>query len=341
MRGDFARAREHADQAAAMAARGTDPVPQLQARWAVANIVMHQGDFVAAVEQMDACLKAYENLTHRPSAVQDPGVMCLCYSAWGLWEMGYPDEALRRAGRAVDLAKATRHSFSMGVAFGFRSTVHHFRGEYDEALEWAKRAIDVCEDAGFVVWLAHAKVMHGRLLAELGDPARGVEEMRVGYDMWADTGAVVTQPFYLAMQSEGLALAGRLEEAVSVVDRALQVLEQHGERYYEAEIRRLRGEFALRLGQGGDPDEAEPWFTGALRLAQAQQLGSLQLRCALSLAQLSRDERASDAAGRALKDALGRIRGGETTLDVRRARAAIQAIQTGRRSDRIEVSYRN
>ena len=329
MRGDFARAREYAGQAAAMAARGSDLVPQLQARWAVANIVMHQGDFVTAVEQMDACLKTYEGLTHRPSAVQDPGVMCLCYSAWGLWEMGYPDLALQRAARAVDLANALRHSFSMGVAFGFRSTVHHFRGEFDEARVWAERAIDVCEDAGFVVWLAHAKVMHGRILAERGEPARGVAEMRLGYEMWADTGAVVTQPFYLAMQSEGLALARQFDEALAVVDRALEVVAKHGERYYEAEIRRLRGEFVLQAGGSAAVNrraEAEQWFLDALRVAQAQRLASLELRAALSLAALPG---AQETALRTLESAVGKVHGGDSTLDWRRARRALRELQFG------------
>ena len=332
MRGDFVQAREYADQAAAMAARGSDPIPQLQARWAVANIVMHQGDFVAAVEQMDACLKTYKDLTHRSSAVQDPGVMCLCYSAWGLWEMGYPDEALERAARAVELANALRHSFSMGVAFGFRSTVHNFRGEFDDARTWAESAIAVCEDAGFVVWLAHAKVMHGRVLAALGEPERGVQEMQLGYDMWAETGAVVTQPFYLAMQSEGLALAGEYERALDVVDRALQVVEAHGERYYEAEIRRLRGEFAFRVAERTGARtlaEAEIWLLSSIELAQKQRLGSLELRGALSLAQLSEPKRPSAKAIRALEDAVGKIHGGEATVDVRRARAVLQKYQVG------------
>ena len=336
MQGDFAQARAYADQAAAMAARGSDPIASLQARWAVANIVMHQGDFVTAVEQMDACLKTYEELKHRPSAVQDPGVMCLCYSAWGLWEMGYPDQALERAARAVDLANTLRHSFSMGVAFGFRSTVHHFRGEYEDARVWAERAIEVCEDAGFVVWLAHAKVMHGRILAELGEPARGVEEMRVGYDMWAETGAVVTQPFYLAMQCEGLLLAGQLNEARAVIDHALQLVEANGERYYEAEIRRLRGELMLRDGDGGASAkfDGERWLLAAHQVAATQKLGSLELRAALSLAQFGLPSSSAKTARRFLTDALGKVHGGEATLDVRRGRRLLQELRLGESVDR-------
>jgi predicted ATPase len=249
--------------------------------------------------------------------------------------MGYPDEALKRAARAVDLANALRHSFSMGVAYGFRATVHHFRGEFDDARVWAERAIEVCEEAGFVVWLAHARVMHGRVLAELGDPLRGVEAMRLGYELWAETGAVVTQPFYLTMQSEGLLLAGEHNKALDVVDRALQLVEAHGERYYEAEIRRLRGEVVARLAQPGAARklaDAETSLLNALQIAKRQRLGSLELRAALSLAQLPGETRPAAGTAQALKEALGKVHGGETTLDVRRAKAVLQELQRGHRA---------
>ena len=207
MRGDFAEAETLARAATALVARSVDPMSRLQARWAVANILFHQGEVAAAVEHMDACLEAYEGLEHRPSALQDPRVMCLCYSAWGLWELGYPDRALDRASNVVALADSLNHRFSMGEAYGFRTTVHYFRGEFDAAKTWAERAIQICEDSGFVVWLAHARVMYGRVLAELGDVETGVNEMQRGYQMWSQSGAVVTRPFYLAMQAEGLALA--------------------------------------------------------------------------------------------------------------------------------------
>ena len=138
----------------------------------------HQGDLVSAVERMDACLDEYNRLQHRPTSVQDPGVMCLCYSAWGKWELGYPDQAVQRARQVVALSEKLNHKFSMGEAFGFRTSVHHFRGENEEALKCAERAIEICEDSGFAVWLAHAKLMRGRIVAEHGDTAAGIEEMR-------------------------------------------------------------------------------------------------------------------------------------------------------------------
>jgi predicted ATPase len=173
--------------------------------------------------------------------------------------------------------------------------------------------------------------MHGRILAELGDAERGVEEMHLGYDMWAETGAVVTQPFYLAMQSEGLALAERFDDALSVIDRALALVEEHGERYYEAEIRRLRGEFLLRATtRGADATvEAERCFLEAINQAQAQRLGSLELRGALSLAELPQSAGSPDTALSILTAAVRKVHGGETTTDRRRAEQVLQSLHLG------------
>ena len=330
MRGDFAEAEKFARAATELVAHSVDPMPRLQARWAVANILFHRGDVAAAVDHMDACLESYEGLEHRPSALQDPRVMCLCYSAWGLWELGYPDRALERAIKVVALADSQNHKFSMGEAYGFRTTVHYFRGEFDAAKAWAESAIRICEDSGFVVWLAHARVMYGRVLAELGDPATGVDEMQRGFHMWSQSGAVVTRPFYLAMQAEGLALAGRSAEGINVLVRALELVEAHGERYYEAEIRRLRG--LLLSGQESSANrvaEAESWLLDSIQVAQSRQLRSLALRAANDLAELWLRAGRKDDAYRLLEPAARAISGGLETADLRRALGLLGEAATG------------
>jgi predicted ATPase len=218
----------------------------------------------------------------------------------------------------------------MGEGYGFRTTVHYFRGEFDAAKTWAERAIQICEESGFVVWLAHARVMYGRVLAELGDAEAGVKEMRRGYQMWSQSGAVVTRPFYLAMQAEGLALAGRPTEAFGVLDHALELIEAHGERYYEAEIRRLYGKLLSDQDSSDDgAAEAEKWLLNALEVAQSRKLRSLALRTATSLAVLwLRTGRKGDAY-RILERAAQAISEGSGTADLRHARRVLEEAAKG------------
>lgn len=330
MRADFERARSYALDAAERANRTGGAIQRIQTQWALANIRMHQGEMAQAVREMDDCRAAYERLEHRSEAVQDPGVMCMCYSAWSLWELGFPDEALARATTVTAHAERLEHRFSMGEAFGFRAAVQHFRGENKAALVSADRAVQVCEDGGFTVWLAHARVMRGRILADLGEPEAGVEEMRQGYALWANSGAVVTTPFYLTLRAEGEMLCRRLDEAWALLEQALAVVTRTGERYYEAEIRRLLGRLAAqRPGlHGADPAaEAEAWLMQALACARQRELASLHLRAATDLARLWQSQGRKRKQAIDLLDGARRwIQGGEGTRDLVDAGACLERL---------------
>jgi predicted ATPase len=280
---------------------------------------MHQGEMMLAVQEMDACRAEYMRLEHRPEAVQDPGVMCLCYSAWSLWQLGFPDEARDRVQAVVAHAEHIRHQFSIGEAYGFRAAVLHFRGENREALESAERAVRICEENGFAVWLAHARVMRGRAAAGLGDVAAGVEEMRQGYEMWSDSGAVVTSPFYLTMRAEGLALDHRPEDGLALLEQALAIVNRTGERYYEAEVRRWIGQLTLQSAARAGLDrsaEAEQWMLQALECARARKLASLALRAAMNLSDLWHAHGRSGQALATLEPACAAIEGGAGTGDL-------------------------
>lgn len=329
MRADFAQARACLLDAAARVDLREDAFQAIQSQWALANIAMHQGEMEAAVRQMDDCLARYGRLEHRPAAVQDPGVMCLCYSAWSMWQLGFPDQALQRVVEVVQLAERMEHKFSLGEAYGFRAAVHLFRGETRAAHDSADRAVAICEDGGFAVWLAHAHVMRGRALADLGDCNAGIEEMRKGFELWAATGAVVTTPFYLTMRAEGLALAGRPEEGLTLLEHALSIVERTGERYYEAEIRRLIGQVTLQVAARAGLDrsaDAEQWMLQALECAQARKLLSLALRAAMGLAGLWLDHGRRQAAERVLRTAYDAITEGRETRDLVTARSRLAVL---------------
>ena len=330
MRADFEKARSYVLDAAARAGGTGGAIQRVQTRWALANIRMHQGEMMLAVQEMDACRAEYMRLEHRPEAVQDPGVMCLCYSAWSLWQLGFPDEARTRVLAVVAHAEQIRHKFSIGEAYGFRAAVLHFRGENREAMASAERAVRICEENGFAVWLAHARVMRGRIAADLGDVAAGVEEMRTGYESWAGSGAVVTTPFYLAMRAEGHALAHRPEDGLALLEQALAIVNRTGERYYEAEIRRLMGRLTLQGAARAGLDrsaEAEDWMLQALECARSNKLASLVLRAAIDLADLWHGQRQSGRALAVLEPAYRAIAGGAGTRDLVTAQARLAVLR--------------
>lgn len=329
MRADFPRAHEIARRAEALAEQSGDTMARLQVRWATANILFHEGHGLAAVQRMDECLAVYRPEHHRRAAVQDPGVMCLCYSAWGQWELGHPDDALARIERVQQLARTLDHKFSLGEAFGFAANVHRYRGEHLQALACAEQAIAICDEGGFAVWLAHAHVMRGWLQCERGLHDEGVAEMREGLALWARSGAVVTRPLYLTLLAEGLARGGDLAQALARLDEAMGIVQAHGERYYEAEVRRLIAELTLRRDGPALPAArraAEQGLQAAHALAVQQHKRGFALRSATSLARLWHEDGRTREALQLLKPAFASFTEGLQTHDLRQARELLRSM---------------
>jgi predicted ATPase len=318
MRADFVPALEHGRRAALIAAGSGDVKQRLHAHWGLACTLFHQGQLRPAMREMDVALALYTPALHRLFGVQDPGVMCMAYSSWCLWELGRPDAALARIDRAAAMAFEFQHKFSQVVALAYGVSIELLRGETAAALRRVADCIRVCDEAGFPVWLAIARCMRGRLLCEQGAFDTGLGEMRDGYALWLSTGSMVSQPLYLALQSEGLMLAGQWSQAAACVDEGLAIIARYGERQLEAWLHRLRGELAL---QRGDRADAEAWFKRAHALAIRRHRLGFALRSATSLAALWAADGRRARARRLLTPLVARWSEGRDTRDVRAALA--------------------
>jgi class 3 adenylate cyclase/tetratricopeptide (TPR) repeat protein len=323
MRGDLTRALALAREVESSLGDQPAPRARMQSTWAQANVLFSQGQLRQAMLMMDRCTAAHSGLGHRPAAVQDLAVMCLCYSSWALWALGLPDRALASAQRAVGLAESLAHRFSIGLAYGFLGVVHYLRGETAPGLLAIQRALAVSEAGGFTVWLAHAKVMQGRLQAEQGALAVGQAAMDEGHALWAATGAVVTQPLYWVLRAEGLALAGRPDEALALVEQAHALVERHGERCHAPEVHRLRGELLQQTGRPAA--EAEHWLQAGLDCAEDLQLHGMALKSAIALAQNWQGQGQTVRASELLRRHLDRFTEGLQTRDLLVAQALLAA----------------
>jgi class 3 adenylate cyclase/tetratricopeptide (TPR) repeat protein len=323
MRADFAPALEHGRRAAVIAAHSGDIKQRLNAHWGLACTLFHQGDLRATMREMETALALYTPAMHPQFGIQDPGVMCMAYSSWGLWELGRPDAALARIKRAVGLADQFEHRFSQAVALAYAVSIELLRGETDAALARAETCMRVCEEAGFPVWLAITRCMRGYLMCERGEFDSGLREMNTAFAQWLATGAVVSQPLYLALQVEGLLLADQLDAAAERVREGLAIVGRYGERQLESELTRLRGEIALRRG---DATAGEDWLKRAYALALRQRRLGFALRSATSLARHWATTGRGARARRLLVPLTGRWSEGRGTRDLRSAAALIESL---------------
>src|SRR5262249_52292550 len=157
-------------------------------------------------------------------------------------------------------------------------------------------------------------------------PAEGLDLLRQGLADWDATGSVTYRTYYLALLAEVLGAGGSTGEALAALAEALQLAQQTGERYYEAELHRLRGEFLLKSAlEPAAEAEAEGCFRRALAVAGGQGARSLELRSALSLARLYRAQGKAEEGRELLAPIYGWFTEGLDTPDLQQARALLEA----------------
>ena len=182
------------------------------------------------------------------------------------------------------------------------------------------------------MWAAHARLINGACISELGEPERGLELMNAAYELWTSTGTVITCSFYLALRAATCAVLGRVDEGLVLINEACRLIKVHGERYYEPEVLRIRGELLLlraRSGSSVDIGLADDAFGEAMHSARLLEFRSLELRIATSLARSYLAEGQTDRAVESLQSALDGLVQGFETRDQKVARELLSKLSDG------------
>lgn len=324
---DYRAAWPVAEQLLALSAQADDDGMQLQAHRAKGILALHTGQFTEALRSCDAGLALYDPARHRAHVAHywlDPGVGCLSYGAFALVCMGQPDLAQQRATQALAVARQASHDFSEAYALLFLAVVHHLRREAEQTRLHAQALRDLSSDKGFPALQAWGTLLLGSTLAQGGRAAEGIALIREAEPATRSAGARVAYSASLMELASLYLQAGQPSAGLAVVDEGLAFAERSGERFYEAELLRVRGE--LRLLQGAQVDCVLDDFTQAMALARQQQARLWQLRAATSLARLQRRQGQPALALAALCDVLQAWNEGLETPDITDARALTDSL---------------
>jgi predicted ATPase len=234
-------------------------------------------------------MRLYDPQQHHALAFRygnfDPGVTCLAYAAWTLWLLGYPEQALERANEALTLAQHLEHPYTLAQGLYWTSLLHQLRREWQVVSERAETAITVAAAQQVALVLAVGPIMRGWALAMQGQGAEGLTQLRQGLDAYRATGTAFQRPHFLSMRAEVRRRLGQPEAGLTVLSEALTLVEKTGERYYEAQLHRLKDELLLQHA-APEVSHAEACFQQALAMARCQQAKPLELRAAMSLGRL-------------------------------------------------------
>ena len=288
----------------------------------------HAGDMVAGLAQLDQAILLYDpqqHQTHTALYGVDFGVFARCYASHALWLLGYPDHALTRGEEVLALAQALAHPFSLTMVFAYLAMLHQFRGERDAARTHAEAAIALCTEHGFGYYLAWGTLLQGWSLCEKAPGKDGLIHMRQGLTALQATGAGLRQPYYLSLLAEACRNAGEADEGVLLVTQALGETRTTRERWWEAELHRLRGALLLQHSVP-DAQQAAACFHQALDVARHQQATSLELRAAISLSRLWQQQGKCAEAYELLAPIYGWFTEGFDTVDLQEAKALLEEL---------------
>src|SRR5436190_691636 len=328
LKGELSAALGIATEFLVLAERSPYPGVAMRGHWAMEITCTHRGEFALALEHFDKAIALYT--PERPCDESffdalNPGVALRCFAGWSLWFTGQPDRALSRIEEAVTLARELSEPHGLAPALVFAAVLHQLRREPALAQAHADMAIELSAEHGLALYQAMASLIRGWARISQGSRA-GVAEMREGLAAWESTGAQLMRPHFLALLSEGLRGSSDNAAAAAVLDDALAHSGRTGENWYLAELYRLKGA-SLLTGAPGESQHAEALacFEEALRIAAGQGAQSLELRVALSLAELHAARGRPDLGWALVHPILTRFTEGFDTADVRDARAFVDA----------------
>jgi predicted ATPase len=158
----------------------------------------------------------------------------------------------------------------------------------DNALnEAADQLVAVTTEQGFPAWRAEGTIYRGWVKVAIGDVTEGMSILRNGLTAYRASGAEGWKPHHTALLAGACEIAGQIGEAATLLDDALQIVERTGERWFAAELNRHKGQLLLRQGHS---DATEDLYRKALVIAREQRAKLWELRAAVSLARLRRDQ---------------------------------------------------
>jgi adenylate cyclase len=186
----------------------------------------------------------------------------------------------------ISLAKELNDKYALGHALWFAGFVGHFERNPAEVERLASDLIELGQN--FASWLAGGEVLRGWARTASGDKAEGISWILDGIDDWRATGAMLLVPYLLALKAEALHLADRTSEALTAIREAEALAEEREERWWSAELHRLRGVFLAAIGT--DETQIEASFCAAIRTAKEQKSVSLEKRAEATYAEYRRQK---------------------------------------------------
>ena len=286
------------------------------------------GHIARGKEHLDQAIALYDPAEIRPHTArfgQDLWSGVLVMRAIALWMLGYPEAAVADADRAVRDARAIGHATSLIFALALADLTHMLRGNYAAGADYLRELSALADDKGSLFWKTVARVSEARHLAMTGDPATSLPMMISTRNAYEATLGSFLAPLDLSVLASTHAALGKFDDARRYVGEAPNTIETNKEKWFEVEVSRIAGEVALK-SSAPHAAKAEEYFGRALTVARQQQAKSWELRAAVGMARLWRDQGKLQQARELLAPVYGWFTEGFDTRDLKEAKALLEEL---------------
>jgi adenylate cyclase len=319
---EMEKARHFAEEGLRVAERLDDAAHLVGAHIAVGTVLFNRGKLEPALAHYRWAFELFDpNMKFPDWPGSHPGVACQFWPALISWMLGYPDRSLDELRAAAGSAEALAHPLTLTQTLCWAALVHIYRHEPSAVADYTRRALRICEEQRIAHYHAYALVIEGWALGASGDSEKGLAQIEQGLDSF---GLGASQHILLALQADAQLASHKLEAALASVAAGLKAVEKTGGAPLEAELHRLEGE-ALLAG-AGTVGEAEAAMQQAIDVARRQNAKSWELRGAMSLARLRRQQGRPQEAAALLAPILGWFTEGFDTADLKEAKALLDKL---------------
>jgi predicted ATPase len=287
---------------------------------------MFAGKFASSRSHLEEVLVRYDPIFHRSlmhQAVLHIHIPSPVFLGIVLFCLGYPDQALAQSNTAIVEARRLAHPPSLAGGLAGNTRLLSLLGAEASLAERADQLVAVTTEQGFPFWRAMGIICCGLVKVRNGEVAEGISLLRSGSIAYRATGATAWTPYHLALQARAYELADQNEDAMMLLDEALQIAETTGERWFAAELNRHKGHLLLRQGHS---EAAEELYRKALSIAWEQEAKMWELRAAASLARLRRDQGRRAEACDLLAPVYGWFTEGFDTPDLKETKALLDEL---------------
>jgi tetratricopeptide (TPR) repeat protein len=327
MHAEYDAAREVAGQFLALADHHQHPAVSALANRFMGQTLFIMGEFADGrvhLERALALCAANEEtiVAYRRFGIDDQSG-ALSHLARTLGVLGYPEQCAAVTEQAVTRARAVGLVFTIALSLSHAALVGILYGN-DQLAAYADEAIAYSAEHGLADPEHWARFAQGALLAQNGDPQRGIELMRAAMAAAESTADRSRRTFYLGHIASAHGCVGEPQSGLAALDQAFEIAEATNERFFEAELHRLQGTLLSALG---NKTEAEAALRRALSIAGRQGAPWWQLRAATSLAAHLVDAERRQEAYSILDPVYGWFNEGFETKDLQNAKRILAQLR--------------